>query len=245
MTPDREPRKKISWPSHYEAAKSVQVSLQKMVRIKPFRGSIRYIAAVDAAFSGKRIIGAASLYEYPSLVPLEDVHSVEIVSFPYIPGLLSFREGPAVMKALAKLSVQPDMLLFDGQGIAHPRRLGIASHIGVLLGIPTIGCAKSRLIGEYSKPHVQKGLCSPLRHKGVTVGAVLRTRSHIKPVFVSPGHLVDINMSVQVVFRCTGKYRIPEPLRRADMFSKKLKEKVSFCRQECAGEYFSGTRHRG
>jgi deoxyribonuclease V len=169
---------------------------------------------------------------------------VEIVPFPYIPGLLSFREGPALVKALAKLTVQPDMVLFDGQGIAHPRRLGIASHIGVLLGIPTIGCAKSRLVGEYSEPHVQKGSCSPLRHKGVTVGTALRTRSHIQPVFVSPGHLVDIDTSVQVVLECTGKYRIPEPLRRADMFSKKLKESIAFCRQECAREYFPVTKHR-
>jgi deoxyribonuclease V len=230
MTPDRDPREKISWPSDYDAAKLVQVSLQKLVRIKPFRDSIRFIAGVDAAFSGDRIIGAAALYEYPSLIPHEDVYSVEIASFPYIPGLLSFREGPAIMKALAKLNVRPDMVLFDGQGIAHPRGLGIASHIGVLLGIPTIGCAKSRLVGKYSEPHVRKGSCSPLRYKGMTVGAVLRTRSHVLPVFVSPGHLVDIDTSVQVVLGCTGKYRIPEPMRRADMFSKKLKENISFCR---------------
>ncbi|MCL5063421.1 MAG: deoxyribonuclease V [Nitrospiraceae bacterium] len=213
------------WPKDIAEAKEIQDILRKQVKIMPLKKTPELIAGVDAAFAGDKIVAIAALYEYPGLKHIQDAFYIEKIRFPYIPGMLSFREGHAIVNALKKLKTKPDLILFDGQGIAHPKGIGIASHIGVILNIPTIGCAKSRLVGEFEEPDTTKGSRTYLYYKGMKVGAVLRTRSNVKPVFVSPGHMIDIDSSIEIVMKCVFKYRIPEPLRRADYLSKKLKPK--------------------
>ncbi len=216
----------MKWPKTITIAEArdFQEQLRKKVRIVPFRKEPRYIAGVDAAFSDKEVFAAACLYRYPDLTLVEQAHAIQKLAFPYGPGFLSFREGPAIIEAIGKLKTKPDLILVDGQGIAHPRGIGIASHIGVLLGIPSIGCAKTRLIGDAIEPARRKRSWSPLLFERKTVGAVLRTRDSVKPLFISPGHKVDLESSIRVVLHCTGRFRIPEPIRCADMLSKKLKQ---------------------
>lgn len=213
----------VIWPDNPHGARDIQTTLREKVKIIPLRKNPEIIAGVDASFLDDKVIGVACLYAYPEITPLEDAYAFTEVTFPYIPGFLSFREGPVIIEALKKLKIEPHVILFDGQGIAHPKGLGIASHIGVILDIPTIGCAKSRLIGEYKQPGIKKGKASSLKYHGNVVGAVVRTRGHVKPVFVSPGHRIDLKASIQIVLRCARRYRIPEPVRRADALSKKIK----------------------
>ncbi len=144
---------------------------------------------------------------------------------PYIPGILSFREIPPILKALKKLKSEPDLIFCDGQGIAHPRGLGLASHLGLLTGKPTIGCAKKRLVGQFSEPGQHRGDYSLLLYKGKKVGAVLRTKEKIRPLFVSPGYAIEIEGSVRIVLDCGGQYRIPEPIREAHLLVNKLRQK--------------------
>jgi deoxyribonuclease V len=216
----------FTWPDTISEAKAVQSALKDKVKIILLQQTPEYIAGVDAAFPENEVLAVACLYRYPELFLVEETIAVTEVSFPYIPGFLSFREGPAIIEAIQKLTIKPDLILVDGQGIAHPKGLGIASHIGVLVGIPTIGCAKSRLVGEYKEPGFRKGAWSPLQYDGKVVGAVLRTRDHVRPLFVSPGHCIDLKTSIEIVLGCTGKYRIPEPLRRADLLSKKNRKQI-------------------
>ncbi len=215
----------MKWPEtiSIEQARGVQKTLRKRVRIIPLKGEPRYVAGVDAAFSEGLVYAAACLYRYPELTPLEQATAVEKLRFPYVPGFLSFREGPAIIAAIRKLTAKPEVILVDGQGIAHPRGIGIASHLGVLLDIPSIGCAKTRLVGEFKVPGKRKGSWSELMYEGRMVGAVVRTKDGVKPLFVSPGHKIDFDNAVRIALNCTGKYRIPEPLRCADMLSKKMK----------------------
>lgn len=213
----------MKWPGNIKESKKIQHELKKKIKIAPLKKKPEFIAGVDAAFSGDSVIGTACIYKYPELNSLEDTYAVTRILFPYIPGFLSFREGPAIIKAINNLKIKPDIIIFDGQGIAHPAGTGIAAHIGVLLNIPSIGCAKSRLVGNYIEPAIIKGRYSYLKYHGKTVGAVLRTRDNIRPVFVSPGHMINLKEAINVVLKCTTNYRIPEPLRRADRLSKKLK----------------------
>ena len=214
----------MKWPKDIIGARKIQEILKEKVKIIPLKKDPGYIAGVDAAFSkdGNKVIGVASLYRYPEMTLIEDSFAFTKAPFPYVPGFLSLREGPAIIEAIKGLKTRPDMILFDGQGIAHPKRIGIATHIGILLDIPTIGCAKSKLIGEYKDPGSKKGDWSPLIYKGKTIGAVLRTKDIVRPLFVSPGHRVDLDSSVEIVLKSTTRYRIPEPLRRADHISKRL-----------------------
>jgi deoxyribonuclease V len=217
-------------PGETGRARELQIALASKVKIIPLKEVPRFIAAVDAAFLDDMVIAVASLYKYPELVHVEDAFFKGKTRFPYIPGFLSFREGPAAISALKKLKIQPDLILVDGQGMAHPRGIGLASHIGVILHKPAIGCAKSRLIGEFEEPAREKGRWTYLYLTGdpcQPIGAVVRTRRGVKPLFVSPGHLIDIDSSVDIVMQCTTAYRIPNPLRRADMLSrKKIREGV-------------------
>lgn len=215
----------MRWPGNIKEAKNIQHHIRQKVKITQLKKKPEFIAGVDAAFSENKVIGTACLYRYPGLTHLEDAYAFTKISFPYIPGFLSFREGTAIIKAISKLKTKPDVILFDGQGIAHPKGVGIATHIGVLLNIPAIGCAKSRLVGNYKEPGIIKRRYSYLKYQGKIIGAVLRTRNNVKPVFVSPGHMIDLKGAIDIVLKCTGKYRIPEPLRRADQLSKKLKKK--------------------
>lgn len=217
----------MKWPKDIKKARMIQEILKDKVKITPLKKSPKYIAGVDAAFLYDKVIGVACLYKYPDLILTEEVYAVTEALFPYIPGFLSFREGPAIIKAIKGLKTKPDVILFDGQGIAHPRGLGIASHIGVLLDLPTIGCAKSRLIGEFREPGTKKGTWSFLRYNGKIAGAVMRTKDNVRPLFVSPGNRIDLRGSLDIVLGCIRKYRIPEPLRRADFISKKIKRGLS------------------
>lgn len=217
----------MKWPADIAEARKIQEAFRNKVKIAPLKKTPEHIAGVDAAFCEDKIIAIACLYKYPDLTPIEERYVAAEVFFPYIPGYLSFREGPAIIQALSSLDIRPDLILFDGQGIAHPKGLGIAAHIGAFLDLPSIGCAKSRLVGEYEEPWNKKGSWSPLDYKGKVVGAVLRTRENVRPLFISPGHRIDLKGSIEIVLRCISKYRIPEPLRRADSMSKKLKKEIS------------------
>jgi deoxyribonuclease V len=213
----------MKWPGNILEARETQERMSGKVRILPLREDPRFIAGVDAAFSENRVIAAACLYTLPDLVCIERAHARKTLAFPYVPGYLSFREGPAIIEAVGRLKQRPDIILVDGQGIAHPRRIGIASHLGVVLDIPTIGCAKTRLVGAYQDPAFQKGKWSALYHEGEIVGAVLRTRDGVRPLFISPGHRIDLGSAVRLVLACVKTYRVPEPLRCADQASKRSK----------------------
>ena len=214
-----------SWDISPKEAVSVQRELQKNLTLSPLPHGPAIVAGADVSYDkGSHIFfSGIVLLTLPNLEIVEEVSSSASVSFPYIPGLLSFREGPVILEAFKKLKIKPDLIIFDGQGIAHPRGLGIASHIGLLLGIPSIGCAKTRLCGEFAEPGRRKGDWSPLALKGADVGGVVRTKNDVKPVFVSPGHLIDIKSSIDIILQCAGKYRLPEPTRQAHLLVNRVR----------------------
>lgn len=176
---------------------------------------VRTVAGVDVGLKGDLARAAVVVLDAASLEPVDWAVATAEISFPYVPGLLTFREGPSVLAALEKLTTWPDLFVFDGHGQAHPRRIGLASHLGVILDEPSIGCAKSRLTGEYEEPGEEVGAWSPLRDGEETIGAVLRTRSSVRPVFVSTGHRVDLSTAIGMILRCTKGYRLPETTRYA------------------------------
>lgn len=206
------------WDVTPEEAEQIQRCLHGQVVTEDLFGEVRHVAGVDVGFEDDFAVtrAAVAVLVFPSLALCEHRIARRPTTFPYIPGLLSFREVPAVLDALENLSTRPDLLLCDGQGIAHPRRFGIACHIGVLTGLPTIGVAKSRLVGHYKAPPEEKGAWTPLRYRGETVGAVVRTRAGVRPVFVSPGHKVSLSSAIAYTLRCTTRYRLPETTRRAN-----------------------------
>jgi deoxyribonuclease V len=210
-------RKLHEWDLSYKEATAIQCRLASQVRFTAMKKKPRIIAGLDCAFSkdGKRIFAAAIVIDLSDFSIIETTTASRKTEFPYIPGLLSFREAPVCIDAIEKLKTEPDAFLVDGQGIAHPRRLGIASHIGLLIDKPTIGCAKSRLIGTFEEPPRRKGSFSPLVDSGEEIGVVLRTRTDVKPVFVSVGHKCTLDDALNVVLECTIKYRLPEPSRLA------------------------------
>lgn len=212
-----------NWPERVDEARDMQERDRKLIRIVPLKTEPARVAGVDAAFAGDTVFAAACLFRYPEMSLIEQATAALKAAFPYIPGYLLFLEGPAIIRALSALRTKPDIILVDGQGLAHPRGIGSAAHLGVLLDIPTIGCAKTRLVGEYREPGGQKGSRSELRYQGRPVGSVVRTRARVKPLFVSPGHQVDIESAVTITLGCTGRFRIPEPLRCADMASRRIK----------------------
>lgn len=173
------------------------------------------VAGVDVGFHGEVARAAVVVLSFPELEVVDYALAEVPVTFPYVPGLLAFREGPSVLAALEKLTTWPDLLIFDAQGLAHPRRLGLASHLGVVLDWPSIGCAKSRLVGIHDEPGEEVGEWVPLFDEGQTIGAVVRTRKGVKPLFVSIGHRVDLPMAIEFVLRCTQGYRLPETTRNA------------------------------
>jgi len=182
---------------------------------------VHSIAGVDVGFHGHTAVAAVVVLTWPELKLLESAVASLPVSFPYVPGLLTFREGPVILKAFDRLSRLPDLGIFDGQGIAHPRRLGIAAHIGLLLNLPTIGCAKTRLCGTFSEPGTEKGQYAPLTDREDIIGAAVRTRTHVKPVFVSIGHRIDLETAVHYVLSCCRTYRLPETTRKAHALAAK------------------------
>jgi deoxyribonuclease V len=205
------------WNVSIEEAVALQQRLSGLVqRTNGFHpDQLKTIAGVDVAYrEGAR--AAVVVLSYPELEVLEQRVALRAEAFPYVPGLLSFREVPSVLDALAQLRHRPDLLLCDGQGYAHPRHFGLASHLGVYVGLPSIGCAKSRLVGSYREPGPAVGDREPLRYRGETVGMVVRTKPRTKPLFISTGHLVDLDTAVAIVLRCLRGYRLPEPTRLAD-----------------------------
>ena len=212
------------WDLSPEEAIQLQKELRSQVVLTPLPlDSVHTIAGVDVGFPGDRTRAAAVLLSFPELEVLEQ-KVVEIpTTFPYIPGLLSFRETPAILQAIRGLSAAPDLILCDGQGIAHPRRFGIACHIGVLLDMPALGCAKSILVGRPGPLGEPRGSTSPMRVGDEVVGMAVRTREGVKPVYISPGHRIDLDSAVQAVLACGQGYRLPEPTRLADRLASQRK----------------------
>jgi deoxyribonuclease V len=212
------PRPPHRWSLSPREAVAVQRRLAVSVRVAPPRRRLRLVAGVDAAFSrdGRHCIGGVVLWDLKEGAVAERHVAFKRLAFPYVPGLLSFREAPALVAALRGLRRAPDILLCDGHGLAHPRRFGIACHLGVLADLPSVGCAKSRLTGSHGDPAVRRGSRQPLRDGGEIVGAVLRTRTGVKPVFVSVGHRCDLASAERLVLACGAGYRLPEPTRLAD-----------------------------
>ncbi len=205
------------WKVTTAEARAIQLDLAGLVSKRNEVRRPRLIAGVDISaprFQG-RVRGTVVVLSYPELRVAEVGAVEQTVDFPYVPGLLSFRESPVILAAYEKLRVAPDLVLVDGQGIAHPRRFGIASHLGVLLGVPTIGCAKSLLCGTHGSLDAARGSTSWIEHEGEVIGAALRTRDGVRPIYVSIGHKVDLAAAVTWVGKCCRGYRLPEPTRLA------------------------------
>lgn len=201
-------RQPHSWTVTPQAARQIQASLADQVSLTDAvtLGDLRYVAGVDDSFvkSGEETIAHAAVVvlNFPDLVIVETAFGERTIDFPYVPGLLSFREAPAILAAFERLELTPDVVLFDGQGYAHPRRFGLASHLGVVLDLPSIGCAKSRLVGRNEEPLRAFGSSTPLVDRGETVGAAVRTRSRHAPLFVSPGHKIGVETAVAIALAC-------------------------------------------
>ncbi len=213
------------WDVSPDQAVAIQQRLRaELPKIEPAPitlDEIRTVAGVDVSY---REVGRAAIvvFAFPSLELIEQVTATREVTFPYVPGLLSFREGPVVLAAYERLNTQPDLLMFDGQGYAHPRRLGLARHLGAYLGRPSVGCAKSRLTGTYAEPGPEPGAWSPLMRGREEIGRVVRTKARTKPLFVSVGYRITLPLAVEIVLSCTRGYRLPEPTRIADRLTKQL-----------------------
>jgi len=206
------------WDISPNEAIVLQKRLAGKIRIEPVPEQISTIAGTDCAFPEKdKIVAAAVLCDARTLKVLAAVHVEQECHFPYIPGLLSFREAPAVIAALEKLPDKPDLIMCDGQGLAHPRRLGLASHVGLWMDLPTMGLAKKKLCGEHRPVGLHRGAWEYLREHGEVIGAALRTRRLVKPLFVSVGHRATLEDVIKWTLRCAIKYRIAEPIRQAHL----------------------------
>ncbi len=213
------------WDISPADAIALQRNLARKVRVERLRGEVTTIAGTDCAFlaGGAKIIAAAVLCDALTMEMLAACHVVRPCRFPYVPGLLSFREAPAVIAAVRKLTRRPDLLMCDGQGLAHPRGLGLATHVGLLLQIPTIGVAKSRLCGRCGEPGIRRGSRRALLLDGKVIGAVLRTRTGVKPLYISVGHRITLDEAIRWTLRCGRGVRVPEPTRRAHLYVTRLK----------------------
>lgn len=207
-----------TWPGDAAGAIAIQNRLRDRVITTDQFETITTVAGIDAGFEQEGTITRAAVVvlKLPELTLLEQTIAYRPTTFPYVPSLLSFREMPTVLEALTQLTLEPDLIVCDGAGIAHPRRLGIASHLGILINKPTIGVAKSRLIGTHDELPPEKGAWVPLIDQGETIGAVLRSRTGTKPLYVSPGYRIRLETAVDYVLQCTPKYRLPETTRLAD-----------------------------
>ncbi|MBA7471593.1 Endonuclease V [subsurface metagenome] len=223
------------WNISPREAIRLQRKLAHKVSVEPLAGEVRTIAGTDCAFShgGKRPAGDAPGGRIVAVAVLCDAKTMEVVAsacevrpckFPYVPGLLSFREGPAVIAAVRKLPFPADLLMCDGQGLAHPRGLGLASHVGLLLDLPTIGVAKSRLCGRHREPGAKRGCRTQLRHEGKVIGWVVRTRTNVKPLYISPGHRITALEAVAWTLGCCRGVRLPQPTRLAHQYVTQMKQ---------------------
>lgn len=215
------------WDLTPKEAIALQRELADKVLDEHLRRKVQRVAGCDGCFvrNGKSIIAGCVVWDLERKEVVERTHVIRDCAFPYVPGLLSFREAPAVIEAAGMLESRPDVFMLDGQGMAHPRRLGLACHVGLLLDAPTIGCAKSRLCGEFTEPAASRGSSRKLVHDGDVVGRVVRTRANVKPLFVSVGHRVTLSEAEALVLQCCTNYRLPEPTRLADRFVAECKRK--------------------
>jgi deoxyribonuclease V len=245
------PVRRHRWDVSPARARAIQEELRKYWTGEDHFGEIRTVAGLDASFvlvesqaiknkrarlnrwnalhAANRAIGCVVMYRYPEMEEIERAYAILPLNFPYVPGFLSFREIPVLLAALAKLKSMPDLLFCDGQGYAHPRRMGLATHLGIMLNHPTIGCAKSRLTGDYSEPCQKAGCWSPLvdeETKDQMIGMVVRTRDSISPIYVSPGHRVGFESALKLTLSVTDGRRIPRPTRDADNFASETKREL-------------------
>ncbi len=213
---------------HFTPSEAVEIqqSLRSKINIQPLNKEIKLIGGADISYNkySEIVYAGIIVLKFPELTEVTAATVVTRVTFPYIPGLLAFREVPALIQAWEKLTVKPDVLMLDGQGIAHPRRMGVATHFGVLQNIPTIGCAKSKLTGTYAELPPTAFSQSELYHKDEKIGYALRSKKNCNPLFVSPGHLVSIEQSLQLVKDCIKGYRLPETTRKAHLLVNKVRE---------------------
>jgi deoxyribonuclease V len=218
-----------SWPKTFQEAIELQKTLRGQVRLIPLPRAPRFVAGADAIAdrADRRIFGAIAVYSYPELELVEEAGAAGVCPFPYRTGLLSFREVPILVEAFKRLRQRPDVLLVDGQGLAHPRGLGLATHLGLTLEVPTIGVAKSRLVGAGEEPGRDAGAANLLIWQGKVVGLILRTQTGKKPFYLSPGHLITLAESREIVMGCVRRYRNPIPLRQADGLSRRLRSAES------------------
>jgi len=222
---------RISCPHRWDVTPEEAIEIQRLLALQVIDEDVipdllsraRYVAGVDVhQTSDGKMRAVVCVLEFPTLIERECVSAEVEVSFPYIPGLLAFREGPAVLSAFEKVRTEPDFILWDAQGKAHQRKVGLASQMGVILDIPSIGCAKSILYGNWTEPSDEVGMWTPIidPKDGEVIGATLRTKKGVQPVFVSVGHKVSLKTAIELVLKCCAGYRIPEPLRRAHMYAK-------------------------
>jgi len=232
------------WDFTPREAAQLQIELRRLLKKQRELGEIRTVAGADiavevASTAGKKeAIGYAGVivYSYPRLEEIERCSARLRLTFPYVPGLLVFREGPVLLEAFAQLRTEPDLLLFDAHGYSHPRRFGLACHLSVVLDKPGIGVAKSRLIGYHEEPLNRVGAWSPLVDAEETIGAVLRTRVGVQPIFISIGHRVDLQSAVELALACTDGYRVPRPTREADHFVEQLKRRQAAAATSSGGQ---------
>jgi deoxyribonuclease V len=213
------------WELTPEQAVTLQKELRGRVQLRPLARAARTVAGADISFDlgSETVYAGVVVLALPGLELVEEAGVTSRARFPYVPGLLSFREAPALLEAWAQLRCEPDVVMLDGQGIAHPRRIGIASHLGLFLQRPTLGCAKSRLVGRFVEPGPERGDRSPMLDRGEQVGVALRSKRRTQPIYVSPGHLLDMEGAVELALACGGGYRVPEPTRRAHLFVNALR----------------------
>jgi deoxyribonuclease V len=217
-------------PANYESltaeqAVAYQQELRQQIKISPLEKAISVVAGSDISFNkySEVVYAGIVLFKYPGMEVIGHASAISRTTFPYISGLLAFREVPALLEAWNKLALKPDVLILDGQGIAHRRRMGIASHFGVITNTPTIGSAKSRLFGKYEEPANQPFAQSPMYDREEVIGIAMRSKKNCNPIFISPGHLISMEQSVDVIKNCLKGYRIPEPTRQAHIFVNQLR----------------------
>lgn len=231
------------WDVSPKRAAAIQRSLRGRLRLKPGALAPRLIAGADVSCDKRSdaIHAAVVVLSWPDLTVVERAVASGRARFPYIPGFLSFREIPILLKAFRGLSARPDLILCDGQGIAHPRGIGLASHLGLILQIPSIGCAKTRLVGEHKEPPLERGGSAPLTYEGRRVGAVVRTRDRVKPMYISPGHRIDVRGAVSWSLACGAGVRIPEPTRLAHIEVNRQRLLYNSARTNASGPVIRGT----
>ncbi len=214
-------------PALLQTLTEQQRKMQERIVIQKPHFDLKLIAGCDSSFVGEdKILSVFVLMTYPELIAVETVWHLGAVELPYVPGFLSFREAPNLLETYQKLSQKPDLIMVDGHGISHPRKLGIATHLGLNLNMPTMGVAKKVLVGKYTEPAITKGSVSPLIYKDEIIANVVRTKDNVKPVFVSPGHLMDLSSATEIALHCATKYKLPEPTRLADHYAAVFKRDI-------------------